>query len=96
VNENSKIIIVILLEVYLAAPPTSMIKRDLLNYCWMARRVGMPSISFSTNIFSRSSRYNISSKIIGWFILLLRMVIVTTSNEKHFPCTFYDGKNQFP
>jgi len=69
-------------------PPLPPMIKDLLNYCWMARKVGMPSISFSTNIFSRSSRYNISSKIIGWFILF--------QMKKHFPCTFYDGKNQFP
>ena len=42
------------------------------------------------------SQGQVSSKIIGWFILLLRMVIVPNSNEnKHFPCTFYDSKNQF-
>jgi len=40
------------------------------------------------------SQGQVSSKIIGWF--MLSMVMVTNSNEnKHFSCVLYDG-NQFP
>ena len=40
------------------------------------------------------SQGQVSSKIIGWF--MLSMVIVTNSKEnKHFSCVLYDG-NQFP
>jgi len=51
---------------------------------------------FQPTISDSQGQVYVSSKIIGWFILLLRMAILPNSNEnKHFPCTFYDSKNQF-
>jgi len=94
VSENSKII-VILLKVFIAPPHPDDKRRFAKIIAGWPGELTCHQKAFQPTI--SDSQGQVSSKIIGWFILLLRMVTVTNSNEnKHLPCTFYDGKNQFP
>ena len=83
----------VLSKFFIVAPHPDDNRSFATIYCLMARRVGMRHQKAFQSTIS-DSQGQVSSKIIGWF--MLSMVIVTNSNQnKHFSCVLYDG-NQFP